>query len=265
MKHAFFNVKAGIAIMVCFSIAVFAQNEQPQPQQGQYQYPQQQDQYQYPPQQQGQYQQYPQQQGQYQYPPQQQYGSSPEQLAAIQQLIKSGLYKNKDEIQKASIYLSPADKTALYEKNKKKGAGGWAALDFVIGFGLGSYIQGDVAFGITQSVMDVAGYALMFIGAANLKYTDSEYVCYGSGRNQYCYDEYDSHTDEAMATLMVGGWVVLGASRIMSWIFPFVHQKGYNRTLSSALNGNAVSYSIDPLIVPRNGAPAVGLAFNMHY
>jgi len=52
-------------------IAVYAQNEQNPPPQGQYQNPPPQGQYQYPPQ--GQYQ-YPPLQGQYPYPPQQQYG-----------------------------------------------------------------------------------------------------------------------------------------------------------------------------------------------
>jgi len=260
LKRTLSNSKIGIQIgfilIVCFSIAVFAQNEQghgqyPQQQQGQYQYPQQQGQYQYP-----------QQQGQYQYPQQQQDNSNPEQRAAVQQLIKAGLMKNKDEIQKASMYLSPADKTALYNKNRKKAAGGWAALDFAVGFGIGSYIQGDIAFGISQTIMDVTGYTLWFVGLVNVE--SEEYVC--SGYSYYgssCYYEY--RTNEEMLELMIAGMVVIGASRIMSWIFPFVHQRGYNRALNEALNvNNSVSYSIDPLIVPKTGMPAVGLAFNVH-
>jgi len=31
------------------------------------------------------------------------------------------------------------------------------------------------------------------------------------------------------------------------------------------LNISNVSYSIDPLIVPKDGLPAVGLAFNLRY
>jgi len=262
LKHALSNAKVGMQIgfilIVCFSIAVFAQNEQGQEQ---YQYPQQQGQYQYP-QQQGQYQ-YPQQQGQYQYPQQQQDSSNPDQRAAVQQLIKAGLMKNKDEIQKASIYLSPADKTALYNKNKKKAAGGWAALDFAVGFGIGSYIQGDIAFGVAQSLMDATAYTLMYIGILNIEEEYDDCYNYSYYGGSYCNHEY--RTNEEYLDLMVAGLIVFGTSRIMSWIFPFVHQRGYNRTLNEALNtNNSFSYSIDPLIVPKTGMPAVGLAFNVH-
>jgi len=42
----------------------------------------------------------------------------------------------------------------------------------------------------------------------------------------------------------------------------FYHQYSYNKELRETLN---ISYSIDPLIVPRDGIPAVGLAFNVRY
>jgi len=40
----------------------------------------------------------------------------------------------------------------------------------------------------------------------------------------------------------------------------------YNKTLREALNINdEISFSIDPLIIPRDGTPALGLAFNVRY
>jgi uncharacterized membrane protein YGL010W len=107
-------------------------------------------------------------------------------------------------------------------------------LDFFVGFGLGSYMQGDLAFGITQNVLDLAGHSVLWAGVGEL--------------------------DE---DIIITGTIILGVSRIMSWIFPFVHQSGYNKTLDATLNGNSFSYSIDPLIVPKDGLPAVGLAFNL--
>jgi len=154
----------------------------------------------------------------------------------VQQLIKDGVKKNKDEIQQNSIYLTPTEKKSLYDKNRKKGAGGLATLDFFIGFGIGSYIQGDLFFGITQSIMDVVGHSMFWGGIGELE-------------------------EDMIAT----GLTILGVSRVMSWIFPFVHQGSYNRKLESALNGNAISYSIDPLILPKDGKTAVGLAFNLSY
>jgi len=278
-------MKKVVSLLACLSIVVFAQNEQQQPQyqyppQGQYQYPPQgqqypyppQGQYQYPPQGQGQYQYPP--QGQYQYPPQPQYGyNNAGQQQKVQSLIKQGLEKNKLEIQREATYLSPDEKRALYEKNKKTAAGGWAALDFFIGFGLGSYIQGNTAFGITQSLMDVAGWSLAIVGLANESEYSYECRTISNGYTDYygyyyppvqsCGGEY--HTDEDFEILMASGFVVLGISRIMSWIIPFVHQNSYNKELNSALNGNSFSYSIDPLIIPNHTMPAVGLAFNVRY
>jgi len=297
-------MKKVICLIACLSVAVIAQNEQVQPQQqtpppeqGQYQYPPPQEQYQYPPQQyppqqyqyppqQGQYQYPPQQQQYYQYPPQQyqgvaeqqptskrknknaqQYPPLTEQQSKVQALIKTGLITNKEEIQKEVLYLSPNERQMLFDRNKKKLAALWAALDFGVGFGAGSYVQGDLPFAITQSIMDVVGWTSVIVGLANIEY--SEYKCYDyNTRYDYCnygYNEY--YTDDSMLALMVSGWIVLGASRIMSWIFPFVYEKKYNRSLDEALNGsNNVSYSIDPLLVPRNnGVPAIGLAFNLRY
>jgi len=180
-----------------------------------------------------------------------------EQRAKVQKLIETGLVKNKEEIQRESFYLSPTDKTALYDKNKKENAVFAALMNTIPGFGLGSYLQGDFVFGITQNAMDVVGWTLAIVGLANME--SSEYKCYSYG----CYEEYDD--DDVFIGIMVSGWIVLGAGRIMSWIFPFLHEKGYNKTLDAALNGNKFTYSIDPLIVPRDKIPAIGLAFNLRY
>jgi hypothetical protein len=179
----------------------------------------------------------------------------------IQKLIKDGLIKNKEEIQKESLSLTPAEREALYKRNKQKAAAGWAALDFGIGFGIGSYIQGDIVFGVTQSIMDGVGYTLMMISfiemmkAVNYDYYDDDGF-YHSRR------EYNS---DVLIITYLSSLVILGSSRIMSWIFPFSYQKRYNRALEEALNTKNFSYSIDPLIVPKDGVPAVGLAFNLHY
>jgi hypothetical protein len=50
---------------------------------------------------------------------------------------------------------------------------------------------------------------------------------------------------------------IAASSRIMGLVFPFVYQVRHNKELKSRLNS-----SIDPLIIPRDGEPAIGLAFN---
>ncbi len=229
MRNNFSKIAFTVGLIACLSITAFAQNEQElQQEQGQ----------------------------QGQSPPQ----NSADQKVKVQRLIKAGVKKNKEEIQKESFYLSLSDKESLYNKNRKRGAGGWAALDFFVGFGSGSYIQGDVAFGATQSAMDLLGWGLIFTGIATLggKYAEDEYAC------QYYGEE--CNDDEAPSETMIGsGIAILAVSRICSWIFPFTYQKKYNRALDAALNGNKVSYSIDPLLIPKEGMPATGLAFNLRF
>jgi len=214
-------MKKVISLIVCLAIAVLAQNEQ------------------------------------YQYYPQQQTANM-EQRAKIQRLINNGIAKNKEEILKEASSLSALDKEALYEKNKLKAAAGWAALDFFPGFGLGSYIQGDITFGSTQSALDFVGWAVLVCGfvAYESIYPDDE------ENNK----EAKKDAEDVLKNSSLTSMIILGASRIMSWIFPFIYQKGYNKSLDEALNGSInISYSIDPLIVPKDGMPAVGLAFNLRY
>ena len=164
-------------------------------------------------------------------------------------LIKNGVEKNKEEIKKESFYLSSFYKEALYEENRKKYATGWAALNVLPGLGVGSYIQGDISLGIIQSISDVIGWSINYYA-----------YLYGSHQQIYTYQQISV--------------VILGTSRLIGLIVPFYHQSKYNETLKKALNikdddyEKTVDYfslSIDPLIVPRDGTPAVGLAFNVRY
>ncbi len=125
-----------------------------------------------------------------------------------------------------SASLSNANRESLYEKNRKTTASsfGYAALNTF--FGLGSYMQGNIKWGVVQSVLVVGGGGVAI------------------ARNE----------DVAIGIAMIG-WIT-------GLIAPFFYQRGYNKNLREALGYNSVSYSIDPLIVPRNGMPALGLAFN---
>ncbi|MDR2581964.1 MAG: hypothetical protein LBC75_00605 [Fibromonadaceae bacterium] len=224
-------MKKVISLITCFVIAVFAQDEQKLPQEQAQQQPssqeQQQCQCQCPKQKEYKY------KYQYQYPPQQeQYQqrqvTNMESRIRVQRLIEDGLKKNKYKIMMESSYLEPDDIDALYRENEQS-AVGYALLSSSVGFGIGSYIQGNVAFGIAQSALDVVG--TLFIA-----------------------------NDVGGA-----GAVLLPISRVAGLIAAFYYRSSYNKTLKDALNGNGFSYSIDPLIIPKEGAPAVGLAFNLRY
>jgi len=60
--------------------------------------------------------------------------------------------------------------------------------------------------------------------------------------------------------------VFVGAGCIYGIVAPILYQSKYNKTLREALNiDENISFSIDPLIIPRDGTPAVGLALNLRY
>ncbi|MDR2582808.1 MAG: P13 family porin [Fibromonadaceae bacterium] len=190
--------------------------------------------------------------------------------ADIQALIKNGLEKNKEQIIRESFYLSPSEKMFLYEENKKTSAVSLMLLNFIPGFGLGSYIQGDKTWGIVQSVIEVAGLGLTIISInKTIKINDegdSYSICYHT--DPTCKEKKDKLDDESkkMFVPAVAGIVIFGVGWFYGIWAPVKYETKYNKTLKGALNINDnISYSIDPLIIPRAGTPAVGLAFNVRY
>jgi len=121
------------------------------------------------------------------------------------------------------------------QDENKKGFLGYALLNTVPGFGLGSYIQGDITSGIKLSIADVVGWPLTILGIlAIMKGND---VDLGWG-------------------LLISGGSIVGVSRVMGCIYTYNYANKYN---------SKVSYSIDPLIIPKDGTPVVGLALNLRY
>jgi len=160
-----------------------------------------------------------------------------DQRVHIQELIDIGVEKNKVEIQKLSFSLSPDEKGLLWKNNEKKWAGVLAVVNVYPVLALGSYLQGNIAFGVTQSALQIGG----FVAAEK--------------------------SNKTLGQVMVASGVAIGL------VAPFVYQSRYNKTLKDALNiddnydnyYDNFSLSIDPLIIPKDGAPAVGLAFNLRY
>jgi len=150
----------------------------------------------------------------------------------IQSLIKKDLKKNKEVIKKESLLLPIADREFLYEEYKKNWSVGWALLNYC-GTGVGSYLQGDIKGGAIQTILFVPGIVVLSISNGSHNY---EWV----------------------------GFVLLG-NMIWGYTAPYLYKRGYNKDLREALNIDDVSFSIDPLIIPKDGPPAVGLAFNLRY
>jgi len=185
----------------------------------------------------------------------------PVDIAKIQTLIKQGVKKNKEQIQKESIGLSPKEISVLYEENKK---GGFPCLlNFLtLGSGLGSYIQGDITFGIIHSAVFVVGGALILsvvndINAANDAQNGDPAATMSEKQANKILDKFYISS------------ITVGFNMIISAFTPMFYMAKYNKELKEALNDYSIVASINPLIVPsnhpKNGIPAVGLAFNVRY
>ena len=152
--------------------------------------------------------------------------SNVEQKEIIERLIKRDLKENKEKIQRESSNLSPNERDILYDDNRKKYAAAWGWLNF---YGIGSFLQGDIKGGIIVAGPEIVG--VLFLRREK---------------------------STAAMVLVCGGY-------LYGIIAPLLYQSSYNKTLREALNVENISFSIDPIIVPKNGPPAVGLAFNLRY
>lgn len=78
-------------------------------------------------------------------------------------LIKSALYDNFQLIQERSELLSPTERKALYNQNDRKKIRG-AVLNFLPGFGVGSFGNNNIVAGTALLVGDVVSLSLLVTG-----------------------------------------------------------------------------------------------------
>lgn len=155
----------------------------------------------------------------------QQYSGSGDNMAFFQvsQLIENGLEDNQMQIASLSSQLSPDQKMMLYNKYEK-GAGGPFALNFFIGWGIGSYVQGDGKGGAFQTVTEGIGWILMLVGVSG---------------------------EEISTGPLAVGAICMSVGQIYGWFRPFVFRNNYNKTLQNSLNGQSqMMFSLAPIIDP---------------
>jgi hypothetical protein len=182
----------------------------------------------------------------------------PVDIASIQALIKKDVNKYKEKIQEESIHLSHGDKMALYKENVKEwGAVGYGMLNmFTLGSGLGSYLQGNIGTGIAHSFLFAASMVLFIPVIKESNAADAAF----DGT-----DEASERQLKANDRVVTYGLIVF-AHAFVSALTPIFYQSRYNKALREVLNIDEDDViSIAPIIIPKNGPPAVGLAFNVRY
>jgi len=148
-------------------------------------------------------------------------------LSRITLLIDDGLKKNLPIIQEEAQFLTEEQKFNLYTVNKKS-PGIAFVCNFFLGAGIGSFIQGDTAGGLTALMGDVSG--LTFILLANIFEVEREY--YLNVPNPY---------------MLIGGLSLLLGTRVFELIRPWVFTNSYNANLKKALAFDRVSFALTPV------------------
>jgi len=150
-------------------------------------------------------------------------------LSRITLLIDDGLKKNLPIIQEEAQFLTEEQKFNLYTVNKKS-PGIAFVCNFFLGAGIGSFIQGDTAGGLTALIGDVSG--LTFVLLADVFEVEREGYFTTYEPNPY---------------MLIGGLSLLLGTRVFELIRPWVFTNSYNANLKKALAFDRVSFALTPV------------------
>ena len=192
-------------------------------------------------------------------------------LDSVRQVIDEEF---KTDEGKAKVYELSADLTSdqkgyLYQDFKKRGVGPFF-LNLGLGFGIGSFVQGDTKGGKLQLFMDLGGFGLI-AGGYGLMYSSyhegTRYTLYPTtdfytGKTTYrVYPEYYDDTDPkkwygGIACVSVGSALVTVAS-IIGYVRPWIYAVNWNQSLRRSLRIEetplaSVETNLVPIIDPFN-------------
>lgn len=145
-------------------------------------------------------------------------------MTQAQMILRSSNYLDDSSLlrlSQLSADLSDTEKMMLINSYEKSPWGPFA-LNFFLGFGIGSFVQGNTTAGLIQLAGDSVGI-LLYISVVSDAFSTSP---------DTFYDDFDS----AMTKTAIAG-LVLVASRIYGLVTPFTTAKSYNDKLSSAIYG----------------------------
>lgn len=186
-------------------------------------------------------------------------------LREISVLINNGLYKNEDEIYTLSSELTQQQKNILYDRFEQKPITPFL-VNLLLGFGIGSYIQGDIKGGVISTAGDAVTGITYLIWLGNYS---SDYSWYAESklRTDYMAESEIERAEESLNTastwVFVSGSALLGF-RIFECIRPFFYAKKYNETLTDALGVYDINISILPVVNEQNNNQ-VALSLKVDY
>ena len=137
----------------------------------------------------------------------------------VSMLIEEDLEKNRLIIQNNSSVLSSTEKMMIYDKYEKDSATVPFLCNFLLGVGIGSFIQGDTKGGLIGLSGELLGLSIYLSGSLS-----------GSA-----------------GAASLGALLLLG-TRIYELVQPFNYRKNYNSQLRDALGLFNLSFNITPTL-----------------
>ena len=190
-----------------------------------------------------------------------------ENIIKVTTLIDGGLFKNHEAIADASALLTPEQKEAVYAENDKPW---WPfALNLGIGYGVGSYVQGDYGFAAVSTCVDAVCdigicvfYGLTY--RSLWKYADDHALSMKEYSSTGKWKESDAEAalGETYKYIipMCGFALVQSVYRIFESIRPVTYANKYNTALKSALyeksGGAEVTFNFAPVFDTDNNLRA---------
>lgn len=156
---------------------------------------------------------------------------SMELYAQIDKLIDDDFKDNKSQIASLSQGLTQMQRDQLYKKYEKSGVLPFV-LNLIVGFGVGSFVQGDGGGGAFQCAFEGGGLLCLIIGAASI---DSKKT-----------------NNSASYGLMTSGAIFMVSAAIYGLIRPWTYSSNYNKTLQGTLAGNPLAVNFAPIVDPFN-------------
>ena len=149
-------------------------------------------------------------------------------------LLTEGFDAYKDRIAELMLYLTDEQKWALYERHSKS-AGGYIALNLFCGFGIGSFVQGDVGRGVAQLATHVGGLTFLIAGTA---------VAVPAIIS-------DSPSAAVGISMMMGGFASIATGTIIGCVSPGRYSRIHNNALRDLLDlPQTMSVAVAPIINP---------------
>lgn len=183
--------------------------------------------------------------------------SNAESILTIQNLIDDDLFSNENIIAEEALQLSMPERVMLYDKYEK-GVAGPFLLNLMLGYGIGSYRQGDTTFAVMSTLTDLT-CNFMILSAliqsiGTVPFIDDDIDPY-SGRTK----SYEKALSKiTLFSSIKAGWDLIEIIR------PFFFKYAYNTTLENVLglNEKGPEISLKPVIDTKgNAGISIGFSF----